>query len=153
MKPFTINKNTWHFKLANQFGGGVNVSTFNPEYNTDFCSYFWKVFFGAFWFTVVMALVAFATACVADFFAWIIAMIVTGHLIDPDGAAVAVILFISLAVLGCVFAGIDKLREIRRNARYEAEKSGTVADTDPGFFKLSYRKFKEKTCVQLKFVG
>lgn len=155
MKPFTINKNSWHYKLANNFGGGVR--SFNddhhPERNTDFCSYFWKVFFGAFWFTIICILGAFLTGCVADFGAWVGAMIVTGHLIQPGSGALVVVAFLVLVLIGCIVAGADKLKEVRRNAQYEAEKLGLIDESEPGFIKMTYRKFKDKTCVQLNFVG
>lgn len=145
MKSFTLNTNSWHFKLA-------EIAGVSKRRHDDFCSYFRKVAMGAFLFTLMIALSVAETACVADFFAWIVAGVQSGFVEPRPGTVIFFCELAIAAVLGLIylFATWDEKRNERK---WQQRCDPTFVAPEPGFVKLAYRKFKDKTCFQINFVG
>jgi hypothetical protein len=133
MKEFTLSKNSWHYKLAN-FGMGGGILRVDDE--TDICSYIRAFLVGTFIFTFVASVfamlggwVAFSVYNIIGYFAW--------------GMEIASYVWVLVLIVGGLFSGV-------------ASVAGGVAlrekldNTESGFIRLAYQKFKNKTCVKIK---
>lgn len=133
MKEYSLSKNSWHYKLAN-FGMGYNQYRIDTE--TDICSYIRAVLVGTFVFAFLTCVfaglggwVAFSVYSIVGYFIW--------------GMAISPFAWTLLFVVGGLFGGAA------------AVTGGVVIrekldEQEPGFIRLAYQKFKNKTCVKIK---
>lgn len=145
MKQHTLNKDSWHFRLAN-FGDRRVWA----DDEIDICYYIRKVFGGA---TAFLALVIFAIIFVVIFgygyitgAIWLYECISTGVWVAPNpvaGLTLGATVVLGLA-LGWVIM-LDHINRVRLNARHD----GKI--TEPSFVSLAYSKFKSKTCFRINF--
>ena len=151
MQEFTLNKQSWHFWLANF--GRTRMGSYEQKYGTDICYYIRSIFKGLFFFTIV-AFTCIAAAFwvgnsiydIAQFFINGIEMSEpTKFLIILVGASTAILIFM-LSVYGA-FKGTTKLIQNRRDRLYDQG----IRPNEPGFLTLAYRKFKEKSCFKINF--
>lgn len=147
MKAFELSHDSWHMKLANF--GKSEWSRIDEGDRIDFCSYSRRVMWGA---ILSAGAILGATAVVGwigfsiwNVIAWFIygtaIMFPTGMFLIGTGTIVGII-----AIFGAkqyVSDKIsDKIDDIKRQHR--------IQNKQPGFFKLAYRKFKDKTCFMLE---
>lgn len=123
MKAINVNENSWHHYLAN-YGDSCRDMH-------DICSYARAVMSGTMLLTLSCALAIGAIVGLADFVAWMIAMIVTWSFIHIGGfASIGLGLILGL-VLG--FCG---------NKFINRKKSEKV-----GFISIAYSSWKNKWCA------
>ena len=132
MKELVFNKKSWHYWLAT-FGDDTRV---NPH-GDDICNYIRSVFIGTYWLLIMTWVCAFISSAVlysiGNLFSWMF--------LGYELAKVTVGVFTILGgfTLMILFMAYNELLQ---------EK---IRDTEPGFVRASYRKFKDKTCFYIKF--
>lgn len=134
MKAFTLSNAAWHFRLANYGAKRIWV-----EGGSDICEYTRAVFAGS--FLLLLAVIAGALAAT-----WVGLSLFNLYEVAVGVAMLelhtALFLFM-MGILGFfigVAMGVDWYHS-------RPEKP----PVEPGFVKLAYRKFKNKTCVRLEF--
>lgn len=135
MKPFELSTNSWHYKLANF---GDRRAGYDED---DICSYTRAVLAGGFWFLVtalfLIGMGSFYVFAVMNFLGWMF----LGYFLEP---ATVLLLGFTVALIVSV-AGAVMYREWNDNRVDEP------SDAEPGFIRLAYRRFKEKTCARVVF--
>lgn len=134
MKPFVIDRNSWHYKMISR-GERWDFLTYREP--KDFCSYWRKVVLKLCWF----AFVATFLSVFALFLGYNIYM-------DP------------LPVLGGISAGLgllfgsvgiafwlEKRKEQRRQHDYDVEFN----EKQESLLKMKYRAWKEKVCPMVEY--
>lgn len=154
MKPFKIEKNSWHFILATKYGylDSCEFDKQYPEDNPDFCKYVRSVFAGSMLVTAITAMLS------AVIFLLVLLPIMNilvyleyGYLQDPEFVALIGVIIVSFFGAS-VWFNEDAIQN-RRNKRYQKylqEKKGELPE--PSFTQLLYKKFKEKTCFKIEVV-
>jgi hypothetical protein len=143
MKTFEIDKNSWHYRLANTY------SNFEYEYegHRNLCEYMRRVFYGALLAIVVAAV---GGILAASFVCWIGAIILWPFI----GFFEMSVLFIPAAII-TTFIGVGLFAAMcqKIQAKYieyrESRPRYTPVLKEPGFVTLAWRSFKEKTCVKI----
>lgn len=139
MKTLTLKKNSWHYWFASQFGSDANSPWIMEKRTKDLCSYsraiLLNMFFG-------LTLLLFGVMVFGILFAVPLYAIFT-H-IAPALLSGTVGCWLGIITVATIF-GIEALRE--RFKKSTAPKQ----PKQPGFLKLWYRSFKEKTCFLVKF--
>jgi hypothetical protein len=137
MKAFTLNSDSWHFRLANY--GERRIWS---DEETDICEYTRAVLKGAltmFALGLFIALMAFwVSASLYNIF----------ELVFKDGVEFQpwTVIFLTLSFALMVTTGIVAFKEW-----YEKRPRKDEPEQEPGFVKLAYRKFKDKTCARIEF--
>jgi hypothetical protein len=135
MKPFKINRNSWHYKLNQNF---LNDRQYHMEYwedkHNNFCSY-WRVTM----FRLVFALAGFAIMLL------LLTMIGVGIYKDPWEALMVVLGVIGLlsALVG-IFAFSVYLDDRKRKRKNE----GIIPDS---IFVAKLRIYKSKVCPSVEY--
>jgi hypothetical protein len=134
-----IKRSSWHYKLAN-FG----IRRVWPGDRLNFCNYFWDVVRGGFLFLCLSAFVLGLTALTVFSLYDIIHWCVFGGIIQ-DYTKVFILsssfaLSISLMIGSAIWVA-DKI-----HARKYKTK---IVEKEPGFLGIAYRKFKDKTCINV----
>ena len=138
MKTYTLKKDSWHYWLAS-FGDELRMYSVY-----DICSYIRAMLVGSFQLLFVTVVVLFVTVVVCliggailysigNLFSWLF----LGYQLSQ-----LTLMFFAL-LAGLIGAGIII-------AFIEASKN-RVKTTEPGFVRLAYRRFKEKTCSLVEF--
>lgn len=144
MKPFIVNKSSWHYRLA-YFVEGDTLEYRAPS---DFCSYTRMVMWSMMLCTIMAAVLGFVLWPVIDFLVWLGQVTFAGHWIGMRGASQV---FVGFAFIASIFSlcvyGREKYRDWVAN-KPRAERN---APKDPGFLKMWYRSFKGKFCMQIEF--
>jgi len=135
MKPYVINKNSWHYKMISkdQHWDGF-MSHQAPK---DFCSY-WRMVVGK------LLMYAFFIA-VGTFF-----VVFLGYNIYLDPIPVLAGLFTAIFIVLSAFSLViswEKLKERKRKHDYDVE----FEDKQESLLKMKYRAFKEKTCPMVEY--
>lgn len=139
VKPFTLNKKSWHYVLANRFTVcGVS------EYYEDICSYTRKVFVGIFWATITFAISLLVLASSVDFLVWVFVTIKEGIFFAPDNKAILGITITGLIILGLVMFGF--IKTIDAFKKFTGKQNSI-----PSFIALAHHSFKDKFCVKITF--
>lgn len=166
MKVYQLNRNSWHYKLA-RYGADGGPSDNFCYYFREVMWAFFKIFLHALWISILVLCTGVAT--VAYFSHGVLPWEVSHrglHLISLVFMVEAILLIGGLLLFCAV--NLDDWQKAKRMARWEAARSETAnrdfyhehgywpwqAPTppkEPGFFKLWYKTFKEKTCVKLVF--
>lgn len=150
MKSLSVNKNSWHYKLAKQ---GGYISAYDEL--SDICSYSRKVLMSALLhlFLVVLGIgvTAFLSVVIVDtlfsigFSLYYGAYIFTAA--GEAGTAVSCMVIMGYGVyLSC--NRIDNWFKRRRDIAYENRFNPKQPD---GFLKTLYKSYKEKYCVRIQF--
>ena len=131
MKTYTLKKDSWHYWLAS-FGDELRMYSVY-----DICSYIRAMLVGSFqllFVAVVVCLIGGAVLfSIGNLFSWLF----LGYQLSQ-----LTLMFFAL-LAGLIGAGIII-------AFIEASKN-RVKTTEPGFVRLAYRRFKEKTCSLVEF--
>lgn len=135
MKPFNINRNSWHYKLNKNFFNDDEhwmQSRWEPIHN-NFCSY-WRA-------TVFRMIFAVLLAAIGLF---AIGAILYVTYLNPTEALgfVGVVFIILLSVIGLAF--IEHLIKERKRKKKDEEPSQSL-------FAQKYRANKEKICPMVEY--
>lgn len=132
MKEVVFKQKSWHYWLAT-FGDDFRV---NPH-GDDICNYIRSVFIGTFWLLVMTFAGAFLGGAVlfsiGNLFSWMF----LGYELHNLTLGVFGIL-IGFTIMLLFMASKEVLQEKLR-------------DSEPGFVRSAYSKFKDKTCFYIKF--
>jgi hypothetical protein len=136
MIAFVLDSNSWHFKLANY--GEVRIWDDEP---TDICEYTRAVLKGA---TSLVALGLFFTFVAvwsgASLYNIFELLFLGSEKVYPWTG-----FFIGLCIATLIAVVYGAFKAWRENRRMD------VPEPEPGFVKLAYRKFKDKTCARIEF--
>ena len=140
-----IKRSSWHFRLAN-FG---NTRVWRMDKEVDFCKYFWYVVFGLLHLVGLvlgtLTLILLFGDSFYEFYNWIM------YNTPMHDMAIATMVFtfiisVGVAVGYCVSKYIDWKDSLKESNDFGVEVK------EPGFFTMSYRKFKEKACFKVKVI-
>jgi hypothetical protein len=134
MKAYNLSKESWHFRLAN-FG----ARRIYPEDGSDICEYIRAMVGGTFLLALSIA-GAILGASWVGFSVYNLYEIAIGAGVLEIYTALLLFLLGALALFISVAVVVDWFHN--RPDKPEVE---------PGFAKLAYRKFKNKTCFRLDF--
>lgn len=134
MKAFNLSKDSWHFYIANFGKKRIWV-----EDGSDICEYTRAVFGGMFLF-----LLAGLAICLG--IAWVAVSLYNIYDIMFNGAEFlpTTVMLLGLIGAGGLLVGVAVVVDWYHNLPDKPEP-------EPGFVKLAYRKFKNKTCFRLDF--
>jgi hypothetical protein len=131
MKPFKINRNSWHYKLNKNFLNGRSMYyDWEPKHN-NFCAY-WRATMFRVLFAGLLSLV-----CIG-----ILSMLGAVVYTDPMGALAVVVSVIG--ILATVFGVIAFLQ-------YLENRKKTNADKPDSLFMQKYKAHKAKICPMVEF--
>lgn len=134
MKPYVINKNSWHYKLVSK---DRDWEYFTYRVPKDFCSYWRKV--------VSKVLEILFVVAVVTLFAVFLGYNIYLNPIPVIGGIFSAIVLLGGAIF--VAMGIGKVQEKKRKRDYEVEFEGEKE----GLFAMKYRAWKEKTCPMVEY--
>lgn len=130
-----IKTNSWHYKLANLGGRSIY-----PGQNINFCDYTRNVISGFLLFTFMVLFVVGGSlgvvTCFYQFFRWVFTGVAM-HEVCASG-------LYAMFVITLVLLGFNFQETISKKLKSNKEKE------NPGFFKLLYLKWKQKTCFILE---
>lgn len=134
MKPFKINRDSWHYKLNKKFMNDYEHNMWSWEAKKNsFCSYWRATFFR------IVALTAFASFIFA-----VLSMMVLGSIANPMAA---------LAVLGVILAIIAFFTTlVLAHTGYTAYTKKNENKPD-SLFVQRYKVYKSKVCPMVEFDG
>ncbi len=146
MKPYELNRRSWHFQLASRFGGlATHDDIWGRELSLDFCAYIRCVAWAIITITFVGGCAAFLGFCIYDLGHWVIECIKAGRLITLQQRlagllvyTLCALLFIATIVGGII--GTIKLLDWG---------TARTSNTEPGFIRHTYRALRHKTCVRI----
>lgn len=148
MKAFTLKENSWHFWLVN-FGGKRIKASWGE---TDICEYTRCFLKGLFWFIIASLAIGAISAYVVASLVNLFATMFLGYILAPW--TISFLMIIGAIGLAWVAISVSEILSLRREEQYrkirELKDKGEWVPPEPGFLKLMYRKFKDKTCVRIK---
>ena len=153
MKQHTLNKDSWHFWLAN-----IGVQRVYDWEERDICSYIRTVIYGA----ITLGAATIAAIAIAIFFGygfitlgmWFVECISTSIWVLPNPIAGMMLVGMILIAFGFLIFGIKRLFDmtIDRYVDYTiGQRHPQLASKEPSFIALAYSKFKNKTCFRINF--
>lgn len=152
MLAFDLKQDSWHMRVANF--GNVRIGEYMKREGTDICTYTRAFMIG---FVLLTASVFVAGA----FALWFIMALYGifayffGSLAEmPPESVMLIGVVIGLSLLASLITITTKISDYRREKRHKAYKDSTLGlpPPTPGFLKLAYMKFKDKTCFKINFV-
>ena len=141
----TINKKSWHYRLASFYANGGDLTWFSEP--QDFCSYLEKIAKG-FCMLILMMLIAIYVIIipVGDLAAWALACAQNHMWLHIDVAAqlfaITVTIFIFLAFM---------LYLIYTILTWKANHSTNLLNDSPSFTSMLYAKFHDKVCFKINY--
>lgn len=143
MKAVNLNKNSWHYYIAQKLGSYRPQEYVNDTRNhkTDICTYTSFVLKGFFLLFVMGIAIAFVGFLFWNVLFGIIFSIIYGTIIFTD-IAIAIFMFLLAVIISAtLFVGITMIKSKLEN---------TESD---GFIKTAYKSWKEKFCVKINFTN
>jgi hypothetical protein len=147
-KVATFDRNSWHGRLYTKY----TADSWAIKGNTNICSYIRGVIRGFIWAIVIASVVGCYLGALA---ATIISVYFGQFDMENPLTTVTVIITSAAAIVGSAI-GIAYLLSMWQDNNYGdvlREKLGLNPKVhvykEPGFLKLAYRKFKEKTCFKV----
>lgn len=131
MKPFELSSNSWHYKIANF---GEQRTGWEED---DICHYIRSFIFGGFWALVVLFFALGAGSAYLFSIGNVLGWMFLGYLLEPFSVLV---LGATLMIVGGVAIAV-----------WWIERQHNKKEEEPGVVGLAYRRFKDKTCVRIKF--
>lgn len=133
MKPFSINRKSWHYKLNQHFFNEDYIRYWESQHN-NFCAY-WRatilrVLFASLLFVLTVA---------------ILSVIVVASIADPIGAT---IVFGSAILVVTIIIGLAALSEYIQERNRERAEKGEEPKTVIG---KQYRVWKSKICPYVEY--
>jgi hypothetical protein len=136
----TLNKNSWHYRLATEYGG---YTTYDGQ---DICTYTKSIIGSLVVIAFCLLLFSFFSMLIIHFGLGIVFSFITGTLFFSEMGWAAFAIFI---VFGGGAASLWIIFYLRDRRREQIERDGLL-DHD-GFLKHAYRSWKEKYCVRISF--
>lgn len=136
-----IKRNSWHYKLANFGSDRVWAGE-----KIDFCKYFRCVISGLFVFSITALVLLTAGVWFIDTIVELFKFFMYGTKISE--MAIAMLIVLGAVSIGMLFA-VFKIK-LEDYLYYKRKSTKRYVETEPGFFTLAYRKFKDKTCHLLE---
>lgn len=149
MKELVYNKSSWHYRLASMVGYRPDRDWDTGERDLgDICSYWRCVVGGATVIALVLFITTLAMWMVVNLVFGIVFSIIYGMwLTTMIGEITLFFLLVGLFTV-FVFKGIPALWDLYQEYRHNHPRP----KKEPGFISESYRSWKQKTCVKIKFV-
>lgn len=129
MKTVIINQNSWHYRWLEKFN-------FLPKHN-DICSYTRALINLTLATLLVMSVLIFITMSFGNFLVWLLVIILTKTLIEPDAMAMLAGTVTSLGLLGFICYLISK-----------ATKALPVVPED---IKSMWGSLRDKVCYKIEY--
>lgn len=149
MKPITLSKASWHYKLINCLGYGLGSS---PP--LDLCSYL-KILIHTMIPVIILSILGILLGPVAwaDTAAWVVASLITGQWTLPDSGFFYIVLsqIGSMVIYGLSVLLVLIFSRVRKSLKSQKQKSPAYYTKQPSFVREIYRKFRDKTCVRITF--
>lgn len=152
MKTYTLNKNSWHYRLITKY---ARVGEWHLR-NEDFCSYFWMVLFSAIWTSLLTAAVGLTISGVVSYgIIWWVHFTMGGSLeiMFDDWITILGILIIIFAVMICAIYIVFTLTAflIKSCCLKGDEAEQWKEKFESSFLYLWYKKSTEKICFRINF--
>lgn len=147
MIPTQINRNSWHFRLASVYGGGVEWMM------GDTCSYISKVFRGMFMASFWAGLIGSAIAGVYSFIFWSITIGCLVAISDPPSLFFMLgTLIVAFAAIIAVLVAFCFLGEIYSDWRHKNRKlRGKGKPSTPSFYSIAKTRLADKVCIEVEY--
>jgi hypothetical protein len=165
MKQFEYSKKSWHFRLANTYGDlrtqvdweydeVGNCTGHKSYYDGDLCTYIQQMVKGLVKIVVFGGFSLIPLLTLAYALVYLAACISTGTWIELNkGADTHVIIGLVLWVMILAFTTLGVCLYAHARYREKHPKPEKVVEVkvskEPGFSKLAYAKFKDKTCARI----
>lgn len=152
----TMNKKSWHYKLATAGKDPWELKYFDEECD-NFCKYARSVFNGILRYAGLgMAVIigtCIVTYCVGDFIAWIWFMLWNMALVEPYIGATFIIIAVGFIAFFFISSLIAKAGKKTADAIWMASHNAQIAleKKDSGFIAMLYKKYKQKICFGVKY--
>jgi len=131
MKPFSVNRDSWHYKLNKNFFNSDNMTyTWEPK-RSNFCSY-WRA---------TMFRLSFA-GLLSIFGIGLLSMMGVGAYNEPMTA---------LAVVGSIFGMILTIVGIAATVSFFSNRKKAKSDKPDSLFVQKYKAHKAKICPSVEF--
>jgi hypothetical protein len=131
MKPFKINRNSWHYKLNKNFFNDSHMQyDWEPKHN-NFCSYWRATMFRVFFATIL----SIGVGC-------ILTMMGVGAYNDPLGAAF---------VVGSILGLLATIVGIAATCAFFSNRKKANADKPDSLFMQKYKAHKSKICPMVEY--
>lgn len=165
MKQFEYSKKSWHYRLAHTYGDlriqtdwkyddVGNCTGHESYYDGDLCTYIQQMVKGVIKIVVFGALSLIPLSMMAFALVYLAACISTGTWIELDKDVdehiiIGLILWIIISLL--TLLGTSLYAHHRYREKYPKPEKVVKAkvEKEPGFAKLAYAKFKDKTCARI----
>lgn len=135
-----LNHKSWHYRMAN-----YGMKRIWREDKTDFCSYSRMVMSGLFLRTVLWSFVS--TMIIWTGYTWYqFYLNLTQRKPLNDFALLWIITLVSCIGAAIVVTGVVQFSKWKTERKYKKHKD----KSEPTFFSLMYRKWKEKTCFMVE---
>jgi hypothetical protein len=148
MKPIQINKNSWHYKIAN-----FPNDSDEPK---DLCSYLRNFVSGVFLIACIICLSSIVLGMVIQPVIALFVYFQTGYAeIFSTPTVVSGLMLIALFSAGSIWYAYDLYTQRKEKQRWDDYMNGKILtfyySKPDGFFKLAFKAFKEKTCFFIEF--
>lgn len=152
----TMNKNSWHYKLATTGKDPWELEYFDEECD-NFCKYARSVFNGILRYSFMGLILTFifgaAVYAVGDTLAWLGWMLFNLSLVEPGVGATFMIM---LTILFGGYFLFDLIKKALIKLAYSTHKTShkihvALEKKDSGFIHLLYKKYKEKVCFRIEY--
>lgn len=144
MKSVTFNRKSWHFWLA------TKVADYSEE-SEDFCAYVRSVLFGAAMIFLMASFVAFCLYAIGREFHSLYTCVIAGwfgiQAVCSYGDFEKAALGVESVIGGFMLIAFLAIKYVN----WRDERKYKNRDKEPGFVKIAYRNFKEKTCKKVEF--
>jgi hypothetical protein len=130
MKPFNINRNSWHYKLNKNLANDCFMDYWEPRHN-NFCSY-WRA---------TMFRVLFVAFCISGIM----------FLLTALGIAIYANPVPVMTAIGLVIAGITAVFLFAFWLATEDERKNSNKEPSQSLFAQKYRANKEKICPMVEY--
>lgn len=137
MKEFTLKKDSWHYKAA-QFGGPRVCS------ETDICEYVGAVIRGGMLFLLCATLGLWLGGSILYSLGNLFGFLFFDYELTMYSTAVLKVTGVILGSVAAVLVGIAAKVKFQ-----EWQDEQPAEGKEPGFLKLAYTKFKDKTCFKI----
>lgn len=147
MKAITLNKKSWHYRLATTYGPFNKYDRWGDfDYSRmNICDYVRSVFIGLLFVVLITLILGAFAAIVADFGAWVIAMISIEQLILPEAGAILV------SGIICGILMFAAIRGIVIGTKKLINRFAVPDYNDDSFIGSAYESFKNKICFTIEF--
>lgn len=142
MKSFSVNRNSWHGRLAFFYGSHLT----DYDGTTDLCSYTNSIIRGlGIVFLIILSVGSILSALVECLLAF--AMLGTVF----EASILALLILFALTCVGlAIILGISLVKLVDW-IRIRKQRRVLQLDKEPGIISLAYSSLKDKMCVQIKF--